>query len=310
MPAPVNDDALPELFDRERERLFAIAYRMLGSVGGAEDVVQETFLRYQRAARAEAVREPQALLTTIATRLAIDQLRSSRREREAYVGPWLPEPLVSDEPDPSERAEMADSLSMALQVVLDSLSPVERAVFLLREAFDYDYETIADVVRRTPAHCRQLALRARRHVDARRPRFEPSPRVRDELARRFFAACQDGDLESLLELLATDCVLYGDGGGRVPAAREPVHGRERVARVLLGLARSASRIGARYEPAAVNGQAGARFLVPDGRLINVVALDIADGHVQAVRSVVNPDKLDHLGPVADLRALLAQLTRR
>jgi len=307
---PVSDEALAELFDHERERLFAIAYRMLGSVGDAEDVVQETFLRYQRSARGEAVREPRALLTTIATRLAIDQLRSSHHRREEYVGPWLPEPLVSDEPDAGERAEMADSLSMAFLVVLESLSPVERAVFLLREAFDYNYETIASIVRRTPEHCRQIALRARQHVDARRPRFEASRRARDELARRFFAACQDGDLEGLIELLAADCVLYGDGGGRAPAARAPIHGRERAARALIGLARSANRIGARYEPVAVNGQPGARFLAPDGRLINVVALDIADGQVQAVRSVVNPDKLDHLGPLADLRALLASRTRR
>jgi RNA polymerase sigma-70 factor (ECF subfamily) len=306
----LDDAALTELFDRERRRLFGIAYRMLGSVGDAEDVVQETFLRYQRSARAEAVREPRALLTTIATRLAIDHLRSSRHEREAYVGPWLPEPLVSDEPSVAEQAETADSLSMAFLVVLESLSPVERAVFLLREAFDVDYDTIASVVERKPEHCRQIALRARRHVDARRPRFEASRRARDELAGRFFAACQDGDLEALLELLAADCVLYGDGGGRAPATRAPLHGRERAAKALIGLAGMAGRIGARPEPAVVNGQPGARYLARDGRLINVVALDIADGQVQAVRSIVNPAKLDHLGPLADVRALLAELAGR
>jgi RNA polymerase sigma-70 factor (ECF subfamily) len=305
-----NDKALTELFQRERRRLFAIAYRMLGSVGDAEDVVQETFLRYQRSTTADAVREPRALLTTIATRLAIDQLKSSRRQREAYVGPWLPEPLLADEPDAADRAEMADSLSMAFLVVLESLSPVERAVFLLREAFDYDYDTIAGIVARTPENCRQIALRARQHVDARRPRFEPSPHARDELARRFFAACQDGDTEALLELLAADCVLYGDGGGRAPAARAPIHGRERAARALIGLARSGNRIGVRHELVTINGQPGARFVARDGRLVNVVALDIADGHIQAVRSVVNPDKLHHLGPLADVRALLAELTKR
>jgi RNA polymerase sigma-70 factor (ECF subfamily) len=306
----MTDDALSELFDSERERLFALAYRMLGSVGDAEDVVQDAFLRYQARAGGEAVREPRALLTTIATRLAIDQLRSSRHRREAYVGEWLPEPLVGAAPAAAERAELAESLSMAFLVVLETLSPVERAVFLLREAFDYDYETIAAIVERRPEHCRQIALRARRHVDARRPRFDPSPGERDRLARRFFAACQDGDLGALVELLAADCVLHGDGGGRAPAVRAPLHGRERVARAVAGFARAGSRIGARSEPVVVNGQPGARFLDRNGRLINVVALDIADGRVQAVRSIVNPDKLDHLGPLADVHALLAQLTGR
>jgi RNA polymerase sigma-70 factor (ECF subfamily) len=306
----LDDAALTALFDRERRRLFAIAYRMLGSVGDAEDVVQESFLRFQRSASTEAVREPRALLTTIATRLAIDELRLARREREEYVGPWLPEPLISDEPDVAEQAEMADSLSMAFLVVLETLSPVERAVFLLREAFDYDFEAIGAIVGRRTDHCRQIALRARRHVDARRPRFEASARARDELAGRFFAACRDGDVDALVELLAADCVVVGDGGGRAPAARAPVRGRERTARMLSGLGRSAGRVGARFEPAVVNGQPGGRFVAPDGRLINVVALDIADGHVQVVRSVVNPGKLGHLGPVADVPALLRKLAGR
>ena len=307
---PAADDALTELFQRERRRLFAIAYRMLGSVGDAEDVVQETFLRFQRSAGTEPVREPRALLTTIATRLAIDQLRSSRRRREEYIGPWLPEPLVSHAPDAADQAEMAESLTLAFLVVLETLSPFERAVFLLREVFEYDYETIAGIVGRTPENCRQIGVRARNHVDARRPRFDASRPAREELARRFFAACQDGDTEALLELLAADCVAYADGGGRAPAARAPIHGRERVARALIGLMRSANRVGARGEPVVVNGQPGATFFAPDGRLINVVTLDVADGHVQAVRSMINPEKLQHLGPLADIRALILSLTGR
>jgi len=298
-------DELGDLFRIERDRLFAIAYRMLGSVTEAEDVVQEAFARYGRLDRSN-VREPQAFLTTMVTRLAIDHLKAARTQREHYTGAWLPEPLLSDERGVAEQAELADSISMAFLVLLESLSPVERAVFLLREAFEYDYDAIAPIVDRTPEHCRQIALRARRQVDARRPRFEASKAQRDELASRFFAAAREGDPDALLELLSADSVLYGDGGGRAPAAPQPVHGRERVARVVLGLARTAAMVGVRDELVTVNGQPGARFTAPDGSLINIVALDIADGQVQAVRSVVNPDKLRHLGPTADIPALIRQ----
>jgi RNA polymerase sigma-70 factor (ECF subfamily) len=304
-----HGEDLSELYRAERGRLFGIAYRMLGSVTEAEDLVQEAFARYGKLDPA-AVREPQAFLTTVVTRLAIDHLKSARTQREHYTGSWLPEPLVADEPGVAEQVEIADSISMAFLVLLESLSPVERAVFLLREAFEYDYDAIAPIVDRTPEHCRQIALRARRQVDARRPRFEASRSERDDLARRFFAACHDGDAESLLELLSADSVLYGDGGGRAPAAREPVHGRDRVMRVVVALAQTAGRVGARYELVTVNGQPGARYLAPDGKLINVVALDIADGEVQAVRSVVNPDKLQHLGPTADIPELIARAARR
>ena len=300
---------LSELFRAERQRLFGIAYRMLGSVTEAEDVVQEAFARYGKLDPG-AVREPQALLTTVVTRLAIDHLKSARTQREHYTGSWLPEPLVADEPGVAEQVEIADSISMAFLVLLESLSPVERAVFLLREAFEYDYDAIATIVDRTPEHCRQIALRARRQVDARRPRFEASRIERDDLARRFFAACREGDLDALLELLAADSVLFGDGGGRAPAAREPVHGRERVMRVVVALAQTAAKVGAFYELVTVNGHPGARYRAPDGKLINVVALDIADGQVQTVRSVVNPDKLRHLGPTADIPALIARAAGR
>jgi RNA polymerase sigma-70 factor (ECF subfamily) len=273
---------------------------MLGSVAEAEEVVQDAFVRFEEV-DPEAVRRPPALLTTIATRLSIDRLKSARAEREEYVGAWLPEPLLVDDADVAERA---DSISMAFLVLLESLSPLERAVFLLREAFDYDYAAIGEIVERGEENCRQIALRARRQVEANRPRFESSREEREEIVRRFFAAAQDGDSEALLELLAADAVLYGDGGGKAPALGSPLDGRERVAVALVALLRSASAIGARLEPAWVNGQPGARFLAPDGALINVVAVDVLDGQVQAVRSVVNPEKLGHLGPLADVTALL------
>jgi RNA polymerase sigma-70 factor (TIGR02957 family) len=290
-----------------RPSAFAIAYRMLGSVSEAEDVVQEAFLRLHRARdEGQRIESPRAYLSTVVTRLAIDQLRSARARRETYVGEWLPEPLVtSPDEDPARHAEMADSLSLAFLVLLETLSPEQRAVFLLREVFDYPYDQIAEIVEKSEANVRQLAVRARRHVEEGRSRFEASREERDELARRFFAATQEGDLEGLEALLAQDVVLHGDGGGKAPALARPLHGRARVSHTLLAWARSTARFGGvSMRPVDVNGQPGAMILDPDGRLINVLALDIADGQIQAVRSVVNPDKLQHLGPVADLGALL------
>jgi RNA polymerase sigma-70 factor, ECF subfamily len=297
-----------ELFRAERGRLFGLAYRMLGSVSEAEEVVQDAFLRYESADRSD-VREPGAFLTTIATRLSIDRLKSARVERETYVGSWLPEPLLLDEADVPGDVARAESISMAFLVLLETLSPLERAVFLLREAFDYDYAAIGDIVERTPENCRQISVRARRRIAAGQPRFEASRAKREEITRRFFDAARDGEKEDLLELLAEDAVLYGDGGGRAPAFGVPLHGRERVTAALLALLRTANQIGARFEPAWVNGQPGARFLSADDALINVVSLDILDGRVNAVRSVVNPEKLGHLGPLADVAALLADRPR-
>src|SRR3954452_15965017 len=246
---------MDELFRANRRRLFSIAYRMLGTVTEAEDVVQEAFARYQRLDHA-AIDSPPAFLTTMVTRIAIDELRSARAKRERYVGEWLPEPLVDDH---AARTEVADSLSMAFLVLLESLSPVERAVFLLHEVFDYRYGEIAPIVGRSEEHCRQIAHRARRHVDARRPRFEPSAAAREELARRFFDACQEGDTEALLAMLAEDCVIYGDGGGNAPALARPLVGSQRVARALTSFGRTGRDIGLRIAPATVNGQPGARF---------------------------------------------------
>jgi RNA polymerase sigma-70 factor (TIGR02957 family) len=297
----------PDTFEELRPIAFSIAYRMLGSVSEAEDVVQEAFLRLHRARdEGQRIESPRAYLSTVVTRLAIDQLRSARARRETYVGEWLPEPLVtSPDEDPARHAEMADSLSLAFLVLLENLSPEQRAVFLLREVFDYPYVRIAEIVGKSEANVRQLAVRARRHVEEGRSRFDASREERDELARSFFAAARDGDLEALEALLAQDVVLHGDGGGKVPALARPLHGRARVARTLLAWVRSTARFGgASLRPVDVNGQPGAMTFDPEGRLINVLALDIAEGQIQAVRSVVNPDKLQHLGPVADLGALL------
>jgi RNA polymerase sigma-70 factor (ECF subfamily) len=295
-------DGYPEL----RPLLFAIAYRMVGSVSEAEDLVQEAFLRYHRAvAGGTEVTSAKAYLSAATTRLAIDHLRSARVRRERYVGAWLPEPLMTgQEPDPASHAETADSLSLAFLVLLERLSPVQRAVFLLHDVFGYGYAEIAGLVGRSEDTCRQIAARARRHVEAGRPRFEASRRQREELARRFFAAIEQGDTEGLVGMLATDAVLHGDGGGKAPALAGPLHGAERIARFLVGLARRGRVAGIGYAPAEINGHPGLLTLDPAGRLVGVLAVDIADGRVQTVRSIVNPDKLRHLGPVGDLTALL------
>ncbi len=293
-----------------RSLMFSIAYRMTGSVSDAEDIVQEAYLRLTRALRDGArVASPKAYLATVTTRLAITHLRSARVRREAYVGTWLPEPLVeggldpvapATAPDPAERAEMSDSLSMAFLVLLESLTPTERAVFLLHEVFGYDYAEIAEITGKSEPNCRQIFTRARHHIDEGKPRFEASRAQRNEVASRFFDAVNGGDLNSLLELLAPDVVVMGDGGGKAQARREPTHGAERVARFLLGLFRRAQKEGLHGEPAVVNGQPGAVAYDAEGRVVSVFALDIADGMVQAVRSVVNPDKLQHLGPTSHL----------
>ncbi len=298
-----------EEFDALRPPAFAIAYRMLGSVSEAEDVVQEGFLRLHRArAGGERIESPRAYLSTVVSRLSLDLLRSARARRESYVGEWLPEPLVaSADEDPARRAEIADSLSLAFLVLLESLSPEQRAAFLLREVFDEPYDRIAEIVGTSEPNARQLAARARRHVDERRPRYEASREQRDTLATRFFAAAEEGDLEGLEELLAHDVVFRGDGGGKAPAAPRAVHGRAKVARLLIAGLRTLAGIGGitmRRED--VNGQPGALFFDRDGRLISATTIDIAEGQIQGVSAVVNPDKLRHLGPVADVRALLRE----
>ena len=298
---PPDQGLSPEEYGEFRPLMFSIAYRMTGSISDAEDIVQEAFLRLTRALRdGTSIDSPKAYLATITTRLAISHLRSARVRRESYVGAWLPEPLLADdEPGPAERAEMSDSLSMAFLVLLETLTPTERAVFLLHEVFGYDYKEIAGITGKSEANCRQISARARHHVDDGKPRFDASREQRDEVARRFFAAAGGGDLGGLMELLAPDVVMVGDGGGKAWALAEPMSGAERVARLLLGLTRRAPKMGVHLEPAYVNGQPGAVTYDAQGRVVNVFALDIADGRVQTIRSILNPDKLHHLGPVSD-----------
>jgi RNA polymerase sigma-70 factor (TIGR02957 family) len=302
----VNDAASSELLEELRPAAFAIAYRMLGSVAEAEDVVQEALLRLHTVLeRGERIESPRAYVATVVTRLAIDVLRSARARRETYPGDWLPEPVLTDPSgDPARHAEMADSLSMAFLVLLESLSPEQRAAFLLHDVFDYGYDEVAEIVGKSEANARQLAARARRHVDEQRPRFEASRQQREELARRFFAAAQNGDVAELEALLADDVVLHGDGGGKVPALARAIFGRARVAKTLGAWFRQGSRIpDAHVREADVNGQPGG-VLMAGGEVVSVMALEIADGRVQGISSIVNPDKLRHVGPVADVTALL------
>ena len=295
-----------QLFEELRPVGFAVAYRMLGSVSEAEDIVQEAFLRLHRTVRDGArIESPRAYLATVVTRLCIDHLRSARARHETYVEA-LPEPLVGEPlvteagDDPAGQAEMADSLSLAFLVLLESLTPEQRAAFLLRDVFDYPYDQIADIVATSEDNARQLVARARRHVEQRRPRFEPSRERRDRLARRFFAAAQHGDLGALEELLAHDVTLHGG------ARPQPVTGRVRVARTMLAWVRRATtRFGSlTLREVSVNGQPGAEMFDPSARVIGVVALDIGEsGQIEAVTSMIDPDKLGHLGPLADLGPL-------
>ena len=304
-------DASAELLEELRPRAFAIAYRMLGSVSDAEDIVQEALIRVHSAIEGgEEISSPRAYMATVVTRLAIDELRSARVRRESYVGEWLPEP-VSERPedDPARQAEVADSLSLAFLVLLESLSPEQRAAFLLHDVFDYDYARVAEIVGTSEENARQLASRARRHVQDGRSRFDASEEERSELAKSFLAAARRGDFDALESLLAEDVELHGDGGGLAPAIKRPVFGRARVAKLIaswmqLGFEKIG---GVELRQALINGQPGAEYLDADGKLIGVMSLDIAEGKVQAIRSVVNPEKLRHLGPVADANELLRRV---
>jgi RNA polymerase sigma-70 factor (TIGR02957 family) len=293
------------LLDELRPVSFAIAYRMLGSVSEAEDVVQEVLLRVHQALDAgEQIASPHAFVATVTTRRAINELRSARARRERYVGEWLPEPIITDgRGDPAQQAEMADSLSLAMLVVLESLSPEQRAVLLLHDVFDYPFSEIAVIVGKSEGNVRQLASRARRHIEQRRPRFKPTREQRAELARRFFRAAEQGDLAGLEVLLASDVELTGDGGGKAPALARTLRGRSRVARMLIN-AVVARLPEVSVRRAEVNGGPGALYLDAQQRLVAVVALEIAGDQITSINSVVNPDKLKHLGPVGDLRSLV------
>jgi RNA polymerase sigma-70 factor (ECF subfamily) len=293
-----------EEFEELRPLLFAIAYRILGSVSEAQDAVQETWLRYE--ASPTQPTSTKAFLSAVVTRISIDVLRSARVRREEYVGTWFPEPLLADPyEDPERSAELADSVSMAALLLLERLSPLERAVFVLREVFGFSFPEVASAVGRSEAACRQLAVRARRHMDSGKPRFEADRREREVLAKRFFDAFREGDVDGLRKLLAADVQLVGDAGGRAPQWKDII-GVENVARVLGAIFTPFVRIGGVVEPHEVNGQPGAIFRDRDGKVVNTLALDILDGRIQTVRAVINPDKLGHLGPVADAWAVIRE----
>jgi RNA polymerase sigma-70 factor, ECF subfamily len=297
-----------EEFEELRPLLFAIAYRILGSVSEAEDAVQESWLRYE--ASPTQPTSVKAFLSATVARISIDILRSARVRRERYVGQWLPEPLLADPyEDPERSAELADSVSMAALLLLERLSPLERAVFVLREVFGFGFPEVASAVGRSEAACRQLATRARRHMEAGRPRFEADRRERNELAARFFDALREGDVEGLRDLLAADVQIVGDGGGKVPQFARAIIGADKVARVLASILPWLVRIGVDVDPHEVNGQPGAILRDRDNKVLGTWTLDVLDGQIQAIRSVQNPDKLGHVGPVADAWAVLREVNQ-
>lgn len=297
-----------EEFEELRPLLLAIAYRMLGSVAEAEDAVQDTWLRY--AASPSPPASTKAFLSAVVTRISIDVLRSARVRREQYVGQWLPEPLLTDPyDDPARSAELADSVSTAALLLLERLSPLERAVFVLHDVLGFGFPDVAAAVGRSQDACRQLAVRARRHMEVGRPRFAADGRQRRELAARFFDALRDGDTDGLRELLAADVLMVGDGGGKAPALARVVVGADAVARVLATSFPLLGRIDASVEPHDVNGEPGAVLRDRDGKVVGTMTLEVRDGRIHAVRAVVNPDKLAHVGPVADAWAVHRELAR-
>ncbi|WP_367136658.1 MULTISPECIES: RNA polymerase sigma-70 factor [Streptomyces] len=288
-------DAALEAFEEHRSVLTGVAYRMLGRVTDAEDVVQETWLRWSGADRGD-VRDPRGYLVRVTTRLAVDRLRQVQARREAYVGPWLPEPIATDYgpavPDTAERAVLADSVSLAVLVVLESLSPLERAVFVLREAFGFPFGEIAVTLDRSEASVRQLASRARRHVDERRPRFTVDPAEQRDLTEKFLAAATGGSIENLLELLAPDVRLVGDSGGKAKAPLRVIETADKVGRFLYAVAHQPlPEVEVRF--LEINGRPGA-LVLSGGRPDTVFSLDVADGRIVAVYLVRNPDKLGGL----------------
>ncbi|MBT2483488.1 MULTISPECIES: RNA polymerase sigma factor SigJ [unclassified Microbacterium] len=295
------DVAAPHL----RGLMFSIAYRMLGSVVEAEDVVQNAFLRmHQRSSESGPIDNMDAYVTTVTSRLAIDALRSARRVREVYVGPWLPEPLLVDDDDPSHRLEHDEALSVGVLTLLERLGPTERAVFVLRSAFDLDYTEIAEIVGKTDASCRQLMRRARQRLDGGKPRFDATQDERDRVMAAFATALRSGDVNAVVATLAPDVVALGDGGGRAPAIRKPITGAVNVARFLLGLARVADARGVTLEPVVVNGEHGLIARDAEGRVLSVLTVHVEPGAITMLTNQLNPDKLGHLGEVGDMYALL------
>jgi RNA polymerase sigma-70 factor (ECF subfamily) len=291
-----------EAFQSYRPLLFSIAYRMLGSASEADDVLQDAYLRYAGAQSRDQepqVRSLKAYLSTIVTRLCLDRLKAAQSVREQYLGPWLPEPVLTQDDDPQHDAELHESITLAFLVLLEALTPQERAVFLLREVFEYEYAEIAEVLGVSAANCRQLFHRAKERVAERRPRFRPAPERQRQLVERFLAATQGGDLQALTRMLAQDAIFTADGGGKVPAVRRPVLGRDAVAKVVIGLARNVERAlhtaftNLRFESAEVNGET-ALLLWVDEHLDTVFVYSVVDDQVAAIRALRNPEKLAYI----------------
>jgi RNA polymerase sigma-70 factor (ECF subfamily) len=289
----MHEEDRAETFNQYRGLLFSIAYRMLGSVADAEDMLQETFIRWQRSSEKE-IRSTRAFLVTVISRLCINHLESTRVRREEYVGQWLPEPVVTERnADPFSLLRVDESLSMAFLVLLERLAPVERAVFLLREVFDYDYATIAQILAKDEVNCRKLFSRARQHVAEIRPRFETSSEQRELLLAEFLQATATGDMDGLVSLLADDAVLYADGGGKGPALPNLVHGSANIARAILGSLNKLVPQNLTNRRLEVNGEPGVVSYL-DGHPYAVVTLDIAGGRINSIYVVTNPKKLEHL----------------
>ncbi len=287
-----KDNAI-EAFETYRPLLFSIAYRMLGSASEADDILQETYLRY-RSAPASEIRSLKSYLTTIVTHLCLDYLKSARVQREQYIGPWLPEPILTTENDsmPFETAAQHESLSLAFLVLLEALTPPERAVFLLHEVFDYDYAEIAEIIGKSPANCRQLCHRAKEYIAQRQHRFQVSRETLQHLINRFLIACQEGDVQGLKDILAQDVTTWGDGGGKAVAARRPIIGVDAVARLWLTLARKVpANLALAFED--VNGDPAVLLWMGDS-LYSVLTFDIVEGRIQAIRNILNPDKLMYI----------------
>jgi RNA polymerase sigma-70 factor (ECF subfamily) len=290
-----------------RPLMFSIAYRMLGSVADAEDVVQTGMLRmHERSTSGEPIDRPDAFASTVATRLSIDALRSARRTREVYVGPWLPEPLLVDDTDPAHRIEQDETVSVAVLTMLERLGPVERAVFVLREALGLDYGEIAEIVERDPAACRQILHRARQRVATGAARFDADDGDAARLVAEFLEALRAEDVDAVVRVLADDVVFTADGGGKAPAIQRPMAGDVAVARFLVGLMRRGAGFGVILEPTVANAEPSVRFRGADGATLSVLTLHLEDGAIRSMSNQLNPDKLQHLAPVGDLFALLRE----
>ncbi|HEY8903939.1 MAG TPA: RNA polymerase sigma-70 factor [Chthoniobacterales bacterium] len=282
----------PDLFEEHRSLLFSIAYRMLGTVMDAQDLVQETFVRWQRASRHE-IESPEAWLTTVLTRLCINHLKLARVQRETYFGEWLPEPLVEEVNHPVEDTPLTDSLSLAFLVLLETLTPTERAVFILREGLAYEFSEIASVIHKEEANCRQILARARKRIEERRPRFEASSQDAEQLMQEFVRMVRSGAVEELLDHLASDVVFLSDGGGKARALPKAIYGADPVARLLVGAARKFASPAEQTRPASVNGMPGLVTFVGN-RATRVMAFSIESGRIRHIFVITNPDKLRHL----------------